>query len=176
MRLYAIGGCKVAGLGLAVILLLLPTGCRTTTRSGLPSHIRTVEVHIFQNKTMYKGIEGLVTRNIIDRIAGDPVVRLSSHGGDALITGEITAVNRTTLRETTTNEPGTVLISITAKYSFYDEVKRRYIKEDVTVHSTQTAMARGVYESSQGDTSSSSERAAAKLVADEIVRQTIGMW
>lgn len=152
------------------------TGCSTSVRSGLPSHIRTVEVHIFQNKTMYKSIEAWITRDIIDRINGDPTIRVTSNNGDALITGEILNVTRETLRETTTNEPGTVRITLEASFSFYDNVKRRYIVEDVRVSSSHTGLSVGIYEASRGGTSEEGERNAAKALAAEIVRRTIAMW
>lgn len=164
----------VTALGLAAAFLLF-AGCRTSTRSGMPEHIRTVEVHIFQNKTMYKSIEAWITRDIIDRINADPRIRVSSRG-DALITGEITAVRRSTLRETTTNEPGTVLITIEATFSFYDQIKNRYIIEDMKITSTETGLSAGIYESSRGGQSELGERGAAKQLAGEIVRRTVGMW
>ena len=142
----------------------------------MPNHIKTVEVHIFQNKTMYKSIEAWITRDIIDRINMDPSVRVSSRNGDALITGEILSVTRSTMRETTNNEPGTVQITITAKFSFYDNVQRRYIMEDVTVVSTDTGISPGIYEASRGGVSEDGERGAAKQLAAEIVRRTVGMW
>lgn len=171
------GSRKIAALLTVLgITALLAVGCRNTVNSGLPRHINTVEVHIFQNKTMYKSIEAWITRDIIDRINADPRVRVSSRNGDALITGEILAVDRSTLRETTTNEPGTVLITITAQFSFYDNIERRYIMEDVVIKSTDTGMSPGIYESSRGGRSEEGERGAAKQLAGEIVRRTVGMW
>lgn len=165
-----------AVLAVLAVTAVIAVGCRSTVSSGMPRHINTVEVHIFQNKTMYKSIEAWITRDIIDRINGDPRVRVSSRNGDALITGEILSVERSTLRETTTNEPGTVLITITAEFSFYDNIERRYIMEDVVVRSTETGMSPGIYESSRGGRSEEGERGAAKQLAAEIVRRTVGMW
>ena len=152
------------------------TGCSTSTHSGLPNHIRTVEVHIFQNKTMYKSIEAWITRDIIDRINADPGIMVTSRNGDALITGEIIDVRRETLRETTGNEPGTVRITIDVEFSFYDNVQRRYIMEDVKLTSSATGQFVGLYESSRGGSSEEGERSAAKRLAGEIVRRTVGMW
>ncbi len=159
-------------IGACVTLL----GCRTSLNSGLPPHIKTVEVQLFQNKTMYNSIEAWLTRDIIDRINMDPMVRLASRNGDAVITGEIVKVNRRTLRETTTNEPGTVLISIEAVFSFYDNVKQQYLVEDMPVKSTDTGLLGGLYEASRGGTQEQGERGAAKQLAGEIVRRTVGMW
>ncbi|MCC8189449.1 MAG: LPS assembly lipoprotein LptE [Planctomycetes bacterium] len=154
----------------------LASGCRTSVSSGLPPHIRLVEVHIFQNKTMYKSIEAWITRDIIDRINLDPRIRVVSNNGDAVITGEIVDVRRETLRETTTNEPGTVRITIEATYSFYDQVRNVYIIEDAPINSAETGSSFGIYEYSRGGQSEEGERSAARAMAGEIVRRTIGMW
>jgi len=161
---------------LAAIVAIGLSGCSTSTRSGLPVHINTVEVHIFQNKTMYKSLEGLITRGIIDRINADPHVRLVSSNGDALITGEITNVQRSTLRETTTNQPGTVLITIEVTFSFYDNIQGVYLLDDVTITSTDTGQGDGIYEASRGRTSFDGEQGAVNALAAEIVRRTVGMW
>ena len=166
----------LGAVAVAAASVVLFAGCRSSVYSGMPRHINTVEVHIFQNKTMYKSVETWITRDIIDRINADPRIRVSSRNGDAVITGEITSIQRSTLRETTTNEPGTVLITITAEVSFYDNVKRRYIFEDMTIRSTETGLSPGIYESSRGGQSEEGERGAAKQLAAEIVRRTIGMW
>ncbi|MCL2000652.1 MAG: LPS assembly lipoprotein LptE [Planctomycetes bacterium] len=151
-------------------------GCRTTTRSGLPAHIRTVEVHIFHNKTMHKGIENWLAREIIDRLNTDARIRVVSRGGDAVITGEIKSVTRSTLRETTTNTPGTVLITVNAEYSFYDQIERRYIIDDAAISSRDTGLSYGIYEAARGEMPEQGERGAARAMAAEIVRRTVGRW
>ena len=164
-------GALMLGLCLAVA-----AGCRNSFSSGLPGHIRTVEVHIFRNKTMYNGVEAWITRDIVDRINMDPRIRVSSRNGDALITGEILSVNRSTMRETTANEPGTVQITIEARFSFYDNKERRYIIEDAEISSSDLALSPGIYEASRGGVSEDGERGAARQLAAEIVRRTVGMW
>lgn len=159
--------------GLAVVS---GAGCHTTTKSGLPDHIRTVEVHIFENKTMYYGIEGVLTRGIIDRINADTRVKVAGRNGDALLTGEITKVTRDTLRETTTNEPGTVQIVLEVTFSFYDQINGRYLIEDAVIKSTDTGTAYGFYEASRGENYDQGARGAAAAAAAEIVRRTVGMW
>ncbi len=161
---------------LMAALAAVLAGCTTSTRSGLPDHVRTIEVHIFQNKTMYKTIESLITRAIIDRINADPNIRVASRNGDALITGEITNITRSTLRETTTNEPGTVLITVEATFSFYDNVQGKYLLKDVVITSTDTGHSYGVYEASRGQTAWEGETGAVAALAGEIVRRTVGMW
>lgn len=152
-------------------------GCRTSTRSsGLAEHISTVEVEIFKNNTMFRGLEGRLTRAIIDGINRDAVIKAVSRGGDAIITGEITDVKRYTVRETTTDEPATVSLIVYTTFSFYDAVERRYILEDVQITSSDLSQAAGLYEASRGESMSLAEEGAMAAVAREIVRRTVGMW
>ena len=164
-------------LPLCAALILAAPACRTSTRSsGLPAHIRTVEVEMFGNDTTYYGMEGKLTRRIIDQINADAVIKVSSRGGDAVITGEILKVSRRTVRETTTNEPATVVVVVEARYSFYDEVERRYIREDVSVSSAQSSSTAGMYELDRNELSSDAEDSALAALAREVVRGTIGRW
>lgn len=165
----------VSVLAIAISVIAL-AGCSNSFSSGLPSHVKTVEVQIFRNKTMYNSIEAILTRSIIDRINADPRIRVVSRNGDALITGEIMSVNRSTIRETTTNEPGTVEVTVNATFSFYDNVEGKFLLEDVSVNSAASGRSSGIYESSLGDTSAEGERGASEQLAAEIVRRTVGMW
>lgn len=173
-------GLKRYVLGLAALSVLFAlaaaTGCRTSTNSGLPKHIKTIEVPIFQNKTMYKSIEAWITRDIIDAVNADPNVKIVSHNGDATISGEIKNVRRQMLRDTTYNQPSTMKIVLDVSFSFYDNVRRQYIIEDMTLSSDYTGMSPGIYEVMRGGTSEDGERGAAKQAAAEIVRRTVGMW
>lgn len=163
-------------IGFGIALCLAAAGCSNSFSSGLPEHIRTVEVHIFKNNTMTNSVESWVARGLIDRINMDPAVRVASVNGDAVITGEITSVTRSTMRGTTANEPGTVRIIIEAKFSFYDNKERRYIFEDVAVRSDATGISPGIYEATAGGTPEDGERNAAGALAAEIIRRTVGMW
>ena len=167
----------VLWLPLCAALCLVAPGCRTSTRSsGLPGHIRTVEVEMFSNKTMYKDLEGRLTRQIIDRLNADANIKVVSRGGDAVITGEITRVSRRTLRETTTDEPATVQLIIHATYSFYDEHERRYIKDEVAVVSNRSSSTAGLYEAVRGESVAAAEEGAMRALAQEIVWGTVAAW
>lgn len=151
-------------------------GCKTSTHSGLPGHIRTVEVEIFKNNTMYRGLEGRLTRALIDQINYDPVIKAVSGGGDAVITGEITDVRRYTVRETTTDEPATVSLTVYARFSFYDKVEGRYLIADRVITSSDMSQSAGLYEASRGESVSLAEEGAMMALARDIARKTIGMW
>ena len=161
----------------AAAILLGSPGCRMSTRSdGLPEHIRTVEVHVFKNNTMYKGLEGKLTRGVIDAVNADPVVRAASRNGDAILTGEITRVSRRTLRETTSDERATVQIVIDAVYSFYDERSGVYLADEAPISSADLGLGAGIFETSLSEPPAAAEARLLNDLGAEIVRRTVGMW
>jgi len=71
-------------LGLALVSLLL-AGCGYGTRGNLPSHIKTVAVPIFKNRTLEPGVESVV--NAFSSGGRVRVVPLAE--ADAILEGEV---------------------------------------------------------------------------------------
>lgn len=75
------------------LLLLLPVllgGCGYTVHGTLPSHINTVAVPIFLNRTPEPAIESLVTRAVVEAFSTNGRLKVVSSGqADAILDGEI---------------------------------------------------------------------------------------
>lgn len=66
-------------------------GCGYTVRGALPSHIKTISVPIFANRTQQPGVEGFITRAIVEAFSTNGQLRLApSNEADAVLDGEIT--------------------------------------------------------------------------------------
>jgi len=156
--------------------LVAVAGCDVSTRGGLPAHVRTVEVHVFENRTMNYGLEGRLTRSIIAAIHREPTVRVVNAGGEAILAGEIVEVKRVPVRETINNRPATTRLVMTARVSLMDDVTRSFLLDDVAISSNAASMTAGLYDEDRGETYSAAEAAAIDALAQEIVRRTIGMW
>ena len=163
-------------MGLAAAGIAAIAGCEVSTRGGLPAHVRTVEVHVFENRTMNYGLEGRLTRSVIEAIHREPSVRIVNTGGEAIIAGEIVDVKRVPIRETISNRPGTTRVVVTARVSFMDDVTRSFLLDDVAISSDMASVTAGLYDEDRGETYSAAEAAAIDALAREIVRRTIGMW
>jgi outer membrane lipopolysaccharide assembly protein LptE/RlpB len=76
------------------LLLLLGTvlgGCGYTVNGTLPSHINTIAVPIFHNRTQEPAIEGFITRAVIEAFSTNGRLKVvGSEGADAVLDGEIT--------------------------------------------------------------------------------------
>ena len=79
-----------AALGLALGLLL--GGCGYTVGGTLPSHITTVSVPIFRNRTREPGVESLITRAVVEAFSTNGRLKIARAGeADSILEGEITS-------------------------------------------------------------------------------------
>jgi outer membrane lipopolysaccharide assembly protein LptE/RlpB len=80
----------VRGRALLLLAALLAGGCGYTVRGTLPSHINTVAVPIFRNRTPEPAIEGFITRAVVEAFSTNGRLKVVSSGqADAVLDGEI---------------------------------------------------------------------------------------
>jgi outer membrane lipopolysaccharide assembly protein LptE/RlpB len=78
------------GLTLACLVALTIAGCGYTVRGRLPSHIKTVGVPIFANRTVEPDVEGLLTRAIVEAFSVNGRLRVvHPDDADAILDGEV---------------------------------------------------------------------------------------
>ena len=78
--------------GAVLLLAALLGGCGYTVNGTLPSHIQTVAVPIFQNRTSEPAIEGLITRAVVEAFSTNGRLKVvSREHADAVLDGEITS-------------------------------------------------------------------------------------
>jgi outer membrane lipopolysaccharide assembly protein LptE/RlpB len=71
-------------------LAFLLGGCGYTVNGTLPSHINTVAVPIFQNRTAEPAIEGFITRAVVQAFSTNGRLKVvGSEQADAILHGEI---------------------------------------------------------------------------------------
>ena len=82
---------RLGGLALALAAVALGA-CGYSFRGTLPSHVRTVAVPIFLNRTSEPGVESIITRAVVQAFSTNgrlQVVRLAD--ADAVLEGEVTS-------------------------------------------------------------------------------------
>jgi outer membrane lipopolysaccharide assembly protein LptE/RlpB len=78
-------------LALAVAALGLGA-CGYSFRGTLPSHVRTVAVPIFMNRTQEPGVESIITRAVVQAFATNGRLRVvRTADADAILDGEVTS-------------------------------------------------------------------------------------
>ena len=85
--------------GVALLLLgLVLGGCGYTVRGTLPSHINTIAVPIFHNRTQEPAIEGFITRAVIEAFSTNGRLKVvGTDKADAVLDGEITTYDVTSI-------------------------------------------------------------------------------
>ena len=162
----------------AILLMIaaVVAGCRWTTRSGLPEHIRTLEIPVFGNTTLEPGIEALLTRELKRMAMADPRIRLVNHGGDAVLSGHVVKITRYPERIERDDRPASMSIVIQAEYSLFDAVEQKTLIAKRRATSSQSSSSAGLYEAGRAEASTVAEGAAVEALAREMIRGTIGMW
>jgi outer membrane lipopolysaccharide assembly protein LptE/RlpB len=82
---------RLGGLALTVATLTL-AACGYSFQGTLPSHIKTVAVPMFLNRTSQPGVEGIITNAVVHAFATNGRLRVVRTGdADAVLNGEVTS-------------------------------------------------------------------------------------
>ena len=167
-------------LPICLMLLGFFPGCRWSTRSGLPDHIRSVSVPMFGNTTQEYGLETALTAALRRAVNQDPRIRLANPGAaDAELTGRIVEVQRRSVRDNRDDRPATMQLTLHAEFSFYDDREGRWLIDGAVIDSSQTASAKGLYHVDRDPRKTPEDAAIAGAIeslAGEIIRRSLGMW
>jgi hypothetical protein len=68
---------------------LLLTGCGYSFGTKLPDGIDTLEVPVFGNATLLRGLEFELSRALVEELKSRTAAKLVSHGADAALTGTV---------------------------------------------------------------------------------------
>jgi len=72
---------------MAAVLL---AGCGYSTKGNLPSHIKTVAVPMFRNRTLEPGVESAVTSGVVNAFTGSGKLKVVTQDqADAILDGEV---------------------------------------------------------------------------------------
>jgi hypothetical protein len=115
-------GLRTSGFRSRVILLflcLVLMGCGVYSFKGaLPSHIQTVAIPLFDDRTAYPGVRENLTNNIIEAFISDNTLTVvDERKADVLLTGTISSINQTasTVTSGETVSEYKVTVSVKAK-------------------------------------------------------------
>ena len=163
--------CLLCFVAVALLATLL-NGCYSFTASTLPSHIKTVNIHEVDDKTLDPVLANNIHTAVVDmfkRNAGG--VRLVN--GDANADFEITLLSYSNKPENynSNSDVETYRVTIRVEVKFYDNVKERIIYE------SKSLSADGVYDVQANETEDrhGQTRAVEKL-QDLIVSNARAKW
>lgn len=151
-------GIKVLTASAVVVLavLLTLTGCAYTTRNALPQHIRSIAIPVFKNKTYVndysRKIEVEVTESTRNAFIQNGELALAGREtADLILEGEVTHIDRETLRSDRYGEAAEVKLIIKARISVYDVKEAKYLIQNQIVTNNDKKAENGVYNIRRGE-------------------------
>lgn len=163
-----------------ILLLIFLSGCGYTTGSLVPSHIKTIYVGTFTNKTNEPNIEVDVTNAIKDRFVQDGALRLANNEeeADSMLKGEITDYSKEPLSYAQNEEINEYELILTVNLTYVDLVndevmwQQKNFKGDSEYYTT---LRQEKFTSANLDKQQLLENAAKEL-ARKIVDRTVEGW
>lgn len=145
----------VLGTALAAVTLLAG-GCAYTTKNALPAHIHTIAVPMFKNKTYVsdysRKVEVDVTQAVRNAFIQNGELALAEREtADLILEGEVTHVERETLRSDRYGEAAEVKLKVKARISVYDVKEAKYLLKDQLVSNSEKKQESGVYNIRRGE-------------------------
>lgn len=157
-----------------VVICLLTGGCSiyTFNNGSLPSHLKTIDIPLFQNNSMEPNIADEITIELSQQVTIKGQIKIASGRGDASITGKVSmyenkpySYGATTAREVDVDQ---YIVRITAEVEFIDNVKgNELFKGSVT--------GEGIYSGKTEQEKVGREKAVKDIVA-RILESSIQSW
>ena len=150
---------------LAVLLASLLSGCYSFTASTLPSHIKTVQIHEVEDKTLDPVLANNIRAGVLDMFK-------SNAGGVRIVNENANADFEMTLLSYT-NKPDveTYRVTIRVSVKFYDNVKDKIIYENKSLS------ADGTYDVAKNESEDRHGQARAiEKLQDLIVANALAKW
>ena len=153
---------------------MLGTGCGIYTFSGssLPSHLKTVDIPLFENQSMEPDIAEEITGELNKQVLTDNLLRIVAAEGDATVSGSITSYlhepytyGASATRQVSVDQ---YIVKITAQVEFIDNVKNiPLFKGSIT--------GEGIYDF-QKETEETGREKAIKDIVRRILQSSLQSW
>lgn len=162
------------------LLLLFLCGCGYTAGSLIPSHIKTVYVEMFVNKTKEHNIEIEITNAIKDKYTLDGSLEIANNKEDAdsMLRGEVIKYERQPLSYADNNEVAEYRLILTVNLTYIDLVKDEVMWEEENFKADSefyTTMSQRKFTSTDLDEEELIENVAKEL-AKEVIARTVEGW
>ncbi len=161
---------------LCLSALAVSGACAYTTRPGLPAHIRTVRVEVFENRTPYPGIEAELVSAIVREFAADGTVLPTSRAADSVLRGRVVRVRREVLQEDALDDVVTGRVTVEVVISLEDSARGAVLLRNEFVTSRGTDASEGIWRLRSGQSEAEGRAAAVRSLARNVMRKVVELW
>ncbi len=140
-------------------------------KGSLPSHIETVAIPLFEDRTAYPGVRESITNKVIDGFISDNTLQVVDESkADLMINGTITSISQreatVTSGEVVTNVK--VIVSVKVKC---EDVKTNKVLYDKNFQQF------GLIDANAGlEERNAAIEEAVELITEDIINSTLGAW
>ncbi len=157
---------------ITALLLIIDCGIYTFSGSTLPSHLKTIDLPIFENRSMEPDIADEISRELNKQILADNLLKITTAKGDATVSGTVTSYVHEpyTFGAASTRQVNVeqYIVKITAEVEFSDNVKNKPLfKGSIT--------GEGVYDF-QKETEAVGRSKAIKDIVQRILQSSLQSW
>ena len=165
---------KLSTAALTSIVCLACAGCSIYTFSGssLPSHLKTVDIPLFENQSMEPDIAEEITQELNRQILDGNLLRIVQNEGDATVTGTITSYlhepytfGAASTRQVAVDQ---YIVKIIAQVDFTDNVKNVPLFEG-------SITGEGIYDFQKETEETGREKAISDIV-QRILQKSLQSW
>lgn len=165
-----------AGLRFFALLLiaLIPgtTGCYTA-RTSVPSHIKTIGIPIFANRSLQPALEDELTRRVIERFERNAQLKVEEpRSADAELDGTITEYSNKVYRFNDQERADEYVVTITLDVAVTDRQKNKELWSQQGIRVSATYLVSGA----QARTEADARKEAVEQVADILLSRTVEGW
>jgi hypothetical protein len=147
-------------------------GCSYYSFSGstLPSHIKTVAVPLFENRTTEYGITDRLTEEIINMLVRDNTLKVVPEGkADSLLRGSIVGYEKEAYTFDENENVREYIVRIYVDASFEDLRKKKQLWQEERLEGWGTYLA-------QGETEENAQEGAIAKLSEDLVNKLIAGW
>ena len=155
---------------LMFFLVLASCGVYTFGGSSLPTHLKTIEIPLFENHALVQGVAEDVTDAITRSMAKEKLTVVANNG-DAILSGVILSYNKKAYDYSGSEQDVDVnsySVNIVTKVKFYDNIAKKSIYEG-------TLRAQGVYDF-KTETEEIGRTRAVKDLVNKIMINSLQGW
>ncbi len=153
-------------------LVTLVAGCGYYSFSGstLPSHIKTVAVPLFENRTTEYRIADRLTEDVINALVKDNTLKVvPEERADSILKGSIVGYEREAYTFDEEEKVKEYIVRIYVEASFEDLRKKRQLWREEKLEGWGTYLA-------QGETEDDGQERAIAKISDDLVNKLISGW
>ena len=150
--------------------------CVYTLESALPSHIRTVRVDVFENRTGYPGLEAELAKALVREFQADGTLVPGGRFADSVLRGTLVEVRRSVLQEDAFDDVVTGQVTVAAVLTLEDSAGGEPLLAGERVTSADARGSEGMYRLATGQTEAGALDSALRELARNVVRRTVEAW